>query len=323
MANILRSIRRRILTPNISETKLETRGFYQRNAASVELLETVGATFLTGYGYAAECRIPADAQARLETVPKQFRGFAYEGAAMGLAVRDTLPGSSGRNVAAFLDGRGDAHIYMAYVGVGWAMARAPRFRWSRLYAPDPLLRWLVLDGYGFHQAYFHTKKYVHEHYREARFPWPADDRFGYADRVIDQGIGRAAWFVGGTDVRQVAMLLDSFPEERRPDLYSGAGLAATYAGGADETELRWFFEHAGPYRGDVAQGSAFAAGARVRADLVMPNTELATQVFCGMSAADAWTITENAIPAPSEELVEPAYETWRKQIAGAVVSVRG
>jgi hypothetical protein len=324
LTNLFRAMRRRVLTPGMSQTKLDVRGFEVKDAASRNLLETIGETFLTGYSYAAEARIPLDAEGRLETVEPRFRGFAYEGAAMGFAVRDGLPGGSGRNVATFLAGRGDAHVYMVYVGVGWAMARLPRFRWSRLHAPDPLLRWLLLDGYGFHQAYFRTRRYVHEQYREPRFPWPADGPRWYANRVIDQGIGRATWFVGGADAIRVASLLDAFPEHRRPDLYSGAGLAATYAGGADEAELRWFWQHAGDHRPQVAQGSAFAAGARVRAGLVVPHVELATGVFCGMSANEAWQVTERTIP--DEEPAggeQPGYELWRQRIAHQLVSVRG
>ncbi len=272
-------MRRRILTPNVSATRLDKRGFYQKNASARSLLETIGETFLTGYGCAAESRVPADVQAHLDVIPTQFRGFAYEGAAI------------------------------------WAMARVPRLRWSKLHAPDPLLRWLVLDGYGFHQAYFHTRRYVYERYRRPAFPWPPDGPRWYADRVIDQGIGRAMWFVGGADAQQVATLLDTFPEHRRPDLYSGAGLAATYAGGADEGELRWFFRHAGDYRRDVAQGSAFAASARVRAGLVVPHTGLATGIFCGMSPAEASAVTEETLPDRPDTADEPAYEVWRRRVA--------
>ncbi len=34
--------------------------------------------------------MPDDAEERLEKIPRQFRGFAYEGAGMGFAVRDAL-----------------------------------------------------------------------------------------------------------------------------------------------------------------------------------------------------------------------------------------
>ncbi|MBW4701516.1 MULTISPECIES: DUF1702 family protein [unclassified Micromonospora] len=322
MSNTFRRLRRRILTPSLSETKLDVRGFHRKDPAAVELLETVGESFLTGYAAAAEAREPADAEPALEAVRAQFRGFAYEGAAMGFAVLDALPGGRSDRVATFLSGRGADHVYMAYVGVGWAMARVPRFRWSKLSAPDPLLRWLVLDGYGFHQAYFHTRRYVHEHYQESDFPWPADGPRWYAQRAIDQGIGRAMWFVGGTDAAVVADLIDRFPAERRADLYGGAGLAATYAGGVDADELRVFLDRAGSHRAQVAQGSAFAATARLTAGLQTPHTARATAVLAGTTPAEADRICAAQRPTGADSPLEPAYEVWRRAIADEL-RVRG
>jgi hypothetical protein len=222
-------------------------------------------------------------------------------------------------VADLLAGRGDQHLYMAYIGVGWALARLPRWRWHRLTAPDPLLRWLALDGYGFHQAYFRTMQYVVRQRREKAFPWPGDGPPGYPARAIDQGIGRALWFVGGTDVEVVCRLVDGFAPGRRADLYSGVGLAATYAGGADADELTRLWRHAGRYRGQVAQGSAFAAQARVRAGLVVPHNELATEIFCGMSTRDAALVTEKAGEGLADSDALPAYEIWRQRITDELV----
>ncbi|GAB3834732.1 DUF1702 family protein [Dactylosporangium cerinum] len=312
-----RSLRRRVLTPDVSETSLAVRGFHVKNAEARDRLETVGRSFLTGYAYAAEAAHDLDAEVGLEGVPAPFRGFAYEGAAMGFGVRDGLPLGGTRHVETFLTGRAARHVYMAYVGVGWAMARLPRLRWSTLHAPDPLLRWLVLDGYGFHQAYFKTDRYVHQHYREVDFPWPVGGPAGYAARVIDQGVGRAMWFVGGTDAERVHEMIQRFPADRHADLYSGAGLAATYAGGADGAELEWFRDAAGPHRADVAQGAAFAAGARVLADLVVPHNEVATKVFCGMSPAEASQVNDEArIATTGLRGDQPDYEAWRQRIRG-------
>ena len=291
------------------------RGFHKKEPAAQELLETIGKTFLKGYAFAAEARTVTDAEANLETIPERFRGFAYEGAAMGYAVRDGLPFGGSGHVTAFLAGRASVHDYMAYIGVGWAMARLPRFRWPASTGVDAFMRWLVLDGYGFHQAYFKTQRYVHQQYQEAAFPWPAEGPSWYADRAIDQGIGRALWFVGGTDPDVVAALISKYGERRRADLYSGAGLAATYAGGADEHELHRFREEAGEYRPQVAQGSAFGAEARVQAGLMMPHTELATQVFCGLPAVKAAALTHDTRPAPDLEGELPAYEVWRQRTA--------
>lgn len=321
LTHILRALRRRILTPRVSATKLDARGFYEKDATSKEVLETIGRSFLAGFGAAAEAGAPDAAVTQLERLPVRFRGFAYEGAAMAFAVRQALPFGRGDHVSRFLAGRGQAHVYMVQVGVGWAMARVPRMRWPRIVPTDPLLSWLALDGFGFHQAYFHTRRYVHERYQEDRFPWPADAPRGYPNRAIDQGIGRALWFVCGTDPARVAATVAGFPPERRPDLYSGVGLAATYAGGAGEPELRALWERAADHRPQLAQGSAFAASARVRAGLVVPHNEIATQVFCGLTTAEAAALSERNRPDAPARGDEPAYEAWRRRIVNEFVSI--
>jgi enediyne biosynthesis protein E3 len=324
MAATWRALRRRILTPNTRETQLATRGFHEKNPAARALLESVGERFLNGYAIAAEARSIGEAEEGLEKIPLQFRGFAYEGAGMGFAVRDGLP-FGGHWVERFLDGQGIEHVYMIYVGVGWAMARLPRFRWAKATAglTDPVLRWLALDGYGFHQAYFHTEKYVYRRYQEPDFPWPGEGPSWYAGRAIDQGIGRATWFVCGTDPTRVADIFDGFPAGRRADLYSGAGLAATYAGGVDEAELRVYRQRGEAYLPGIAQASAFAATARVRAGLVTPHTELAARMLAGTSPENAARICdENLLQAfPSGEV--PAFEVWRQRIASSLTSLQG
>ncbi|MGN9837125.1 DUF1702 family protein [Nonomuraea sp. H19] len=319
MAGLLRSLRKRILTPNIAETKLAVRGFHVKDEAARELLETIGEIFLTGYGYAVESRTPAEAEERLEQIPERFRGFAYEGAGMGFAVLDCATFGDLRRVRGSLTGGGERHNYMIYVGIGWAMARLPRFLWPKSALFDPLLLWLVHDGYGFHQAYFHTERYVHQQVRETRFPWPAGQE-AYAQRAIDQGIGRALWFVGGTDVERVVALIESFPAQRRADLYAGTGLAATYAGGATDEELRELRHQAGVHYPQLAQGSAFAAEARVRAGLLVPHTRQATQIICGTTAEHAAEISIQTRPEPS---LPGGYEIWRQRIADTFVSLGG
>lgn len=315
MSRKLRAVRRRILTPSVVECSLERRGFHRKNAAAQENLETVGAMFLRGYAHAVEAGDQAEAREWLEEVPARWRGFAYEGAGMGAAVLDGLPFGRSDNLVRLLEGLGDRHVYMIYVGVGWAMARLPRWRWPSVESFDPLLRGLVLDGYGFHQAYFRTGRYVHEQYRELPFPWPADATAAHSHHTVDQGIGRALWFVGGTDVETVTTLIERFPAERKADLYAGTGLAATYAGGADESELELLRARAGEYRTQVAQASAFAAEARVRAGLVQPHTHVATRVLCATTPEQAAQITQDLRPANPDNSDLPAYESWRRAIA--------
>ncbi|MGC5396050.1 DUF1702 family protein [Streptomyces sp. DT20] len=315
-----RAVRRRLMTPSHNETKLSTRGFHEKSPEARETLETVGATFLDGYAFAVEARDQDEAHQRLERIPVRFRGFAYEGAAMGLAMLDGLPIPGNGRIPAFLAGHGAPHGYMVHVGVGWAMARLPRFRWASIAPADPLLRWLALDGYGFHQAYFRTQRYVREQYRDPSFPWPGDETRRYAGHAVDQGIGRALWFIGGTDPAVVADLVDSFAANRRADLYSGVGLAACYAGGAGEAELLYLLERAGHYRPQLAQGVAFASTTRVEAGLLTPHTEMAAQLLCGMSPQQVTEVCSRARPDPVVDGRLTAYEVWRREIAERVSS---
>src|SRR5438270_7843256 len=118
-----------MLTPDVSETSLAKRGFHVKNEESKEVLEQIGETFLTGYGDAIESATPEETGDRLAAIPTRFRGFSYEGAGMGLAMLDGLPFGHGHHVEDFLAGPGDPHNYLVLVGVGWAMARLPRFAW--------------------------------------------------------------------------------------------------------------------------------------------------------------------------------------------------
>ncbi|MEV0694859.1 DUF1702 family protein [Streptomyces sp. NPDC050388] len=319
MSTIFGVLRRRILTPSTSETELEKRGFHRKSPQAQEQLERIGRVFLEGYGYAVEARSTAEAEEMLETVPRTYRGFAYEGAGMGAVVHDALPGHSGR-LEGLLTGEGRHHIYMVYIGIGWAMARLPKFLWPDVRKTDPLLRWLILDGYGFHQAYFRTDEYVRTPDAEHRFSW-AGGPDAYSARAIDQGIGRALWFVGGTDPDFVANLIAAYPAHRHGDLYAGAGLAATYAGAADEEELRRFAERAGEHRLRLAQGSAFAAEARRRADTVIEHTHLATRVLCGTTPERAAQVCIDRMPAVGDQGGVPAYEVWRRDIAADIAAL--
>ncbi|NUR26665.1 MAG: DUF1702 family protein [Catenulispora sp.] len=327
MAATWAALRRRILTPSDSQTQLDKRGFHEKNPQARERLETVGVMFLRGYAFAAEARTADDATRRLEEeVPKDYRGFAYEGAGMGFAIRDTLRPARSALLPSFLEGGGSPHKYMIYVGVGWAMARLPRPLWRKATAStsDPLLRWLVLDGYGFHQAYFKTRRYVDEQYQDPSFPWPADGPSEYANRVIDQGIGRAMWFVCGTDPHLLAQRIAAFPEHRRADLFSGSGLAATYAGSVDRDELLAYRDLVGDYLPQVAQASAFAAAARVQTGLVSAHTELATEILCGATPQQTERVCMGSVPDPGRATDggEPLFEVWRRDIAAGLAALQ-
>jgi len=314
MLGNLRSVRRKVLTPNIRETRFVNRGFHARDAVAQAQLEKIGGVFLAGFAEAARSGSGTAVERDLQSIERDHQGFAYEGAAMALAILDAVGPRRGHRIADLLAGAGDRHAYMVQVGIGWALARLPSPLHRRIRPADPLLRWLALDGYGFHQAYFHTGRYVTGQYRH-RPAWPGDTAEPYAPHVVDQGIGRALWFVEGADPTRVAATIRRYDPSRHSDLFSGAGLAATYAGGVDRTELAAFLDAAGGYGPDVAQGAAFAAKARARADLVTEHTRTAVEVFCGTTVEQAAAVTDEALADLPDDGLEPAYAAWRRRIA--------
>jgi enediyne biosynthesis protein E3 len=288
------------------EATFARRGFRSSGPEAQARLERVGERFLGGYHAALEDRGMAVLTPKLESVELEFRGFAYEGAAMALDLLDRIKPWRASRVRQLLDGSGAPHIYMVHVGMGWSMARLRLGMRRRLSRLDPLLRWLVLDGCGFHEGYFHWPRYSGGEHRPK---WLR----GYALRAFDQGLGRSLWFVGGADPRWIASAVASFPEARRADLWSGVGLACSYAGAAGAGALGSLRMASGTYRNHLAQGAVFAAGARQRAGNPAPHTELACRILCEISAREAAAISDETVLRAREDH-EPAYEVWRRLI---------
>lgn len=301
-------LRRRLLGIDPREATFERRGFHAADPVNRARLEGIGLAFLRGYHAALDHADPARLGAALDAEPSVIRGFAYEGAGMALALLDTLAPWRGRTDA-FLRGPGGAHVYMVNVGAGWAMARLRR----RLDAPpaglDPLLGWLALDGYGFHEGYFHPARTTERREVPRRLG-------GYARRAFDQGLGRSLWFSRGADPRRVAAAVRGFDARRGADLWSGVGLACAYAGGADAEGMEILLRAAGTERGWLAQGAAFAAGARQRAGNPAPHTDAACRALAGVSAEDAAAATDEALRALGANRSAGAYERWRTGVYG-------
>jgi hypothetical protein len=303
-------LRRRLLGIDPAEATFERRGFHNGQPDVRLRLERVGYVFLDGYHAALEAGVGDALEQRLNSIDSEWRGFAFEGAAMALSLQDALLPARKNRFHHFLSGAGDAHAYMMHVGAGWAMARLP-FARARLVAQmDSLLRWLAYDGWGFHHGYFHWRRYVTRH------AMPRQLR-GYERRAFDQGLGRSLWFIEGADPNRIRAVVKDFPAERHQDLWSGVGLACAYAGGVTSDLIEDLAELAGTTRPHVAQGVAFAAQARHRAGNPAVCTELAANILCGMSAQRAAMLTTEALdglPADEANSNVPAYEIWRTRI---------
>ncbi|HWS53045.1 MAG TPA: DUF1702 family protein [Pyrinomonadaceae bacterium] len=300
-------LRQRLFGLPPEEASFARRGFLAADPRARRRLESVGGLFLRGYHAALEETSAASLARRLSQTEDEPRGFAFEGAAMGLALLDALTPWGGGRWRDFTQSFGAPHVYMMHVGYGWALARLRRRVESSLARLDPLLGWLAVDGYGFHEGYFKWRRYVERRESPGRLG-------GYARRAFDQGLGRSVWFVRGAHVGEVARTVDSFEPSRRADLWSGVGLACAYAGGADRADLGRLSEAAGGFRPQLAQGAAFAAKTRERAGNPAAHTETACAVICRLAAREAAEVTDLALRDLRGGGDLPSFEVWRRRI---------
>lgn len=137
--------------------------------------------FLSGSNWALKpVLVMPKLRARLENRFEPFyKGFAYEGAGMGLGVKSALFLSGGRRFEAYIHQLSPGYLYQYYVGLGWYLTIRYGFRY-RAYKRwikqlDPRYAPIVFDGAGFMTALFHYKKInrLFRNFDISRFPTSA------------------------------------------------------------------------------------------------------------------------------------------------------
>jgi hypothetical protein len=316
MPTFFGSIRRLALTPQLADVTFARRGFPGASSAAAEQLEAIPEAVICGFEWGIDARSQWDVERRLALVDGEHRGFAYEGATMAFTLLDALAG--GHRTRDLLLGPGKDHIFLAYIGMGFAMARMPRRLWRKA-VPDltgdpyyPVMSWLAVDGYGFDRAYFDTKRWVGAQKTPDPYPW--DGCPEYFARAADQGIGRALWFICGGQGPDVAAAVGRFASGRRADLWSGVGLAATFAGGSDADGLAAVRRDAGCHAPDLALGSVFATKARTHAGLVPDHSAAGCAALTGLSVDKAVALADSTAVRSSDVAGTPPYELWRDRI---------
>ncbi len=241
-------------------------------------LDGVCDAFRAGYNAALAADGVDDLLPTLDRVDADRRGWAYEGAGMGIGIR-VLTTPNSRLYAEYLD-KGDPHHYLIQVGAGWAFGKVP-VRHAALWGQaGNVFHWLAWDGLGFHDAIFHTDRTLVK--QAGRPAGPTHEGATY-----DHGVGRALWFVECAEPARLAKRIATFPTERRADLWGGVGLAANYACGVEDDVLAAVLEAAGPHAAEVGVGATLAVVARHRADNMTDGAARACRALTGMSAADA------------------------------------
>ncbi|WP_433386178.1 DUF1702 family protein [Micromonospora sp. KLBMP9576] len=318
MPTITGSLRRLALAPSLRQVGFAARRFPVAPSAQTRRLEAIPQAVVCGFEWGIEARDLWEVERRLALVDPHMRGFGYEGATMAFSIRDAMAMHRTSWTRELLAGPGRPHVFLNYIGIGFAMARLPRPLWRRV-MPDlngvpyhPTMSWLAVDGYGFDRAYFDTDRWVTRLDRPAPYPW--EGRSDYFLRAVDQGVGRALWFIHGGRVDDVAAAVRRFPVERRDDLWSGVGLAATFAGGCDAAALVALRRLAGVHRSHLSQGATFAARARTFSGAVPAHTEETVAALTGLSVATASALADDVALDGFASEREPAYETWRRRV---------
>lgn len=327
MPPILGTLRRFVLAPDLREVTFAERGFPGADSPVAGRLEAVPQAVICGFEWGISGRTLWEIERRLELIEPEQRGFAYEGATMALTIRDAMAAGRGTKTREFLLGPGAQHLLLAYIGIGFAMSRLPRPLW-RSVVPDltglpfhPTMTWLAVDGYGFDLAYFHTERYVDQQHRPEPYPWEGSP--DYFLHAVDHGVGRALWFIHGADPVAAAAAVDRFPAARRADLWSGVGLAATFAGGCPPEGLAVLRKAAGEHWPQVALGVVFALQARELAGYMPAHSVQAAEALADLSVPAAMTIAESAQAEQPGDLVRdtvPLYEKWRDRVRAQLTS---
>lgn len=322
MPTMLGSLRRLTLAPSLAEVSFAGRGFPVVESAATRRLEAVPQAVVCGFEWGIDAVDPWELERRLALVEPELLGFAYEGATMAYTILDAMRGGRGHRTRDLLRGPGQRHIFLAYIGIGFAMSHLPRPLWKRV-VPDltgspyhPTFSWLAVDGYGFDRAYFDTARVVGRQQPPAPYPWEgAPDYFA---RAVDQGIGRALWFIHGAAVPDVVSAVQRFAGDRQPDLWSGVGLAATFAGGCptgDLSTLRRLARASDPeHEVHLAQGSVFAVKARTFSGVLPDHCAAASSALTDLPAQAASELADDTAVAGAPGGAQPGYERWREAI---------
>lgn len=308
MRSIVRKLKRRM----IGVSDVEATGFSRGNGAKWQHLKRAVRTAVAGYHLVLDDSRPATLVARLDEVDLAWRGYAYEGAAMGLTGLDCFVPTRDR-FGEYVEGPARQHAYMAHIGAGEALARLrrrPEPFLNRL--SHPVLRWLVMDGYGFHEGFFRPDRHI----IAQQVPGHLSPN---ARRIFDQGIGRSVWFIAGADVDDISSILRVFPAHRRADLWLGVGVGCGYVGGISADEVRRLQRHSGDHCRQLAVGAAFVAKGRIQAGNLTPDTAMSAEILCRRSAHDAAVLVDDGFAAVEGARSTFAYGELQQTLAGWIL----
>lgn len=290
----------------LSEVEFGTRGFYpDANSSTKEKLELSAKSVVQGYNIALQEGYSLALINQISMIENELQGFFCEGVGMGLFVKDRFSIRNTSHFDKFLQKEGRLHSYMAYIGAGLAIGVFKLPYENFLATLNPFYSNLVFDGIGFQHAYFKTAKYVNEQ----RYPEKAINDAVMRERYF-AGVGRALWFISGGNDTEAVRLVTLYPEKVRAHIWSGLGLACTYAGGVDATTLSALKLASGKYRKEFITGCLIAVHTRVRAKNLADHNSLAAHVIADKEVAHISAVSTQTKQDLDGRALLDSHPTW-------------
>lgn len=240
---------------------------------------------------------------QLNATDAEFRSIAFEAAAMNAALKD-LEHDGELSLWLHLATSAEAvpHLTQIHVGLGWALAQQQVD--PSLYLPhlNPLMRYRVLDGYGYYEGMFRRRKSI----VNKQVP---EFLSGSTLSAYYQGLGRCMWYLNNGHVDATVNMLQSMDNDHQEDLWRGLGIAITYVGGADGPLLNDILTKADTHKAQLLTGAVMVAISRTTACNVVNDTELVCQTWLKQSVNQIVTQYK-----PGNNTAENAYDKWLMEI---------
>lgn len=208
----------------------------------------------------------------LDKVENEFRSVAYEAAAMAFAEQDLLADDMLTKWNLFCKKSATTYVVQLHVGLGWALAKENKETSAVFNSLDPFMVPRVLDGMGYYDGVFRQRATIKN--------LKISDKFDSSDlNHYDQGVGRSIWYLAAGNPTKCNEIINTFPSERKADLWRGVGIASVYVGGCDDTTLLELKKTARESFASLAVGAALAVKSRVESHAVTNDTERACNLW--------------------------------------------
>ena len=270
-------------------------------------IDRVGGVFRQALRRGFSSASDASVAAWVQSLPRADQSVAVEGVAMAVAwmQRATRSDRTWEGLSAALD---DEHAVGLALGLGWALSWLGASPDAEMVGLPPLVRWRVVDGYGFRDGLVAPRRHV------LRTMAPKQIE-GFGQAVWRQGLGRSLWYTTRGDVGEVRDVVNAFPSPVRPELWTGVGVAATWIGCSSQPPMARLRTAAGHDAHWLALGAALAARTARDSGSLTARQAAPCRALADGTPEELAIVTDRAEAALPLEADTPLFQRWKDDIA--------